>query len=186
MTKENWEDIPGYEGYYQVSNLGNIKSLSRVVDRGSYSFISKEKLLKFREATQGRYYVDLQKDKNVKRFYVHKLVALAFIGECPKGMNVCHINGNCQDNTLANLRYDTQRQNQIDIYRYGKRHGNSKLSIEQILKIRSLYKTNRYTTRELAKMFSVSQNCTQRIVRKVTFSWLNDDGSISESKTGVY
>lgn len=185
MENEIWKDIPGYEGYYQVSNLGNVKSLSRKVYRKNYHFISKEKILKFRKATQNRPYVDLQKNKKVKRFYVHSLVCLAFIGERPKGYSVCHINGNNQDNRLLNLKYDTPRQNQIDVYRYGKTHGNSKLSVEQVLDIRKLYETGKYTTKELADKFLVSQNCTQRIVKRDTFDWLNDDGSIRESLTKI-
>ena len=185
MQNEIWKDIPGYEGCYQVSNLGNVKSLPRRVYRQDYYFVSKEKYLKFRKATQDRLYVDLYKNKEVKRFYVHSLVLLAFIGERPKGYSVCHINGNNQDNNLSNLKYDTPRQNQIDVYRYGKTHGNSKLSVEQVLEIRKLHETGEYTTRELAKKFSVSQNCTQRITRRDTFDWLNNDGTIRESQTKI-
>ncbi|MGE0993983.1 HNH endonuclease [Bacillus sp. GMa5/2] len=129
--------------------------------------------------------MDLRKKQKPRRFYVHELVALTFIGERPKGYMVCHNDGDNQNDRLENLRYDTPRQNQIDIYRYGNIHGNSKLSVEQIIKIRSLYKTGKYTTRELAKKFSVSQNCTQRIVSRVTFDWINDDGTICESSTTI-
>ena len=185
VKNEIWKDVPGYESYYQISNFGNVKSLSRNVYRQNYSFVSKEKILKLREEKHGRLYVDLRKNKKVKRFYVHTLVALAFIGERPKGYFVCHINGNNQDNKLSNLKYDTPRQNQIDVYRYGNTHGNSKLSIKQIIEIRALYKTGNYTTRELAKKYSVSQNCTQRIVKRSTFDWINDDGTIRESRTNI-
>ena len=185
MQNEIWKDIPGNEGYYQVSNLGNVKSLPRRVYRQNYYFISKGKFLKFREASQGRFYVDLHMNKKIKRCYVHSLVTLAFIGERPKGYSVCHINGDNQDNRITNLKYDTPRQNQIDVYRYGKTHGNSKLSVEQVLEIRALYKTGEYTTRELARKFSVSQNCTQRIIKRDTFDWLKEDGSIRESRTKI-
>ncbi|MGE0993984.1 NUMOD4 domain-containing protein [Bacillus sp. GMa5/2] len=55
MQKEIWKDIPGYENIYQVSNFGNVKSLPRRIYRKDFYYVSQEKLLKFREATQGRF-----------------------------------------------------------------------------------------------------------------------------------
>ena len=183
---EVWKDITGYEGYYQVSNSGNVKSLDRVVKHRTSGFLTlKGKLLKPRKSTQDRKYVDLNKNKKAKRFYIHTLVAQTFIGERPKGYDICHINGNNQDNRLENLRYDTKGQNQIDIYRQGGKHGLGKLSIEQVLEIRQLYATGEYTHFELAKKFNVSQNTTQRVVKRQSFFWLNDDGTIEESKTEI-
>lgn len=186
MKNENWRDIPGYEGLYQVSDLGNVKSLNRIVKHSTSGYLTlKEKLLKPRKSTQDRKYVDLNKNKITKRFYIHTLVAQTFIGERPEGYDICHISGDNQDNRLVNLRYDTKGQNQIDIYRQGSKHGLGKLSLEQVLEIRQLYSTGDYTHYELAEKYNVSQSTTQRVVNRKSFQWLNDDGTIEESKTEV-
>lgn len=183
---ENWKDIPSYEGLYKVSDLGRVKSLDRdSIYRDGVIRKLKGKIIKPRQEKQNRLYVDLHNNKNKKRFYIHELVALAFIGERPEGYDVCHINGNNQDNRLVNLRYDTKSQNQIDIYRQGGKHGLGKLSIKDVLEIRELYSKGTYTHKELAEMYSVSQNTTQRVVRRESFYWLNDDGTIEESNTAV-
>ncbi len=184
---ENWKDIPEYEGLYQVSDLGRVRSLDKVViQKDGIARKMKGKILKSRqEVTQNRHYVDLYNNKKRKRFYVHSLVVLAFIGERPEGYDICHISGDNQDNRLANLRYDTKSQNQIDIYRQGGKHGLGKLSIKEVLEIRELYSTGTYTHKELAEMYSVSVNTTRRVVRRECFYWLNDDGTIQDSKTEI-
>ena len=62
-SEEVWKDIPEFEGYYQVSNLGNVKSLSRIIlGRGKHNTLLKERLLKFSTSTNGYYQVILQKE----------------------------------------------------------------------------------------------------------------------------
>lgn len=181
-----WKAIPGYEELYEVSDLGQVRSLDREhTCKSGYSRKIKGKVLKPRKATQNRLYVDLHKNKNIKRQYIHTLVALAFIGKRPNGYDVCHNNGDNQDNRLTNLRYDTKGQNQIDIYRQGGKHGLGKLNLNQVLEIRQLYSTGNYTLSELAEMFNVSEITTRRVVRRISFSWLNDDGTIDESLTKI-
>ena len=105
---EIWKDIPGYEGLYQVSNLGIVKSLSRKVCNHQGCHISKEKIM-----TQ-QY---LKKYKRVvlngKSFMVHQLVAMAFLGHKPCGhtLVIDHINDDASDNRLENLQIVTQRFN---------------------------------------------------------------------------
>lgn len=181
-----WKVIPGYEGLYEVSNMGEVRSLDREhTCNGKYTRKIKGKVLKTRKATQDRLYVDLYNYGEVKRQYIHTLVALTFIGERPDGLDVCHNNGNNQDNRAINLRYDTKGQNQIDIYRQGGKHGLGKLNLDQVLEIRQLYSTGNYTHSKLAEIFKVSENTTQRVVKRVSFSWLGDDGNIDESNTKV-
>jgi len=107
MEKEIWKDIPNYEGIYQVSNLGNVKSLN-------YNGTKKERTLKPAIVkNQNRYYVGLCKQKIVKKYKVHQLVAMAFLGHIPCGYKlvVDHIDSNPLNNNLDNLQIVTQREN---------------------------------------------------------------------------
>ena len=170
---EDWKEIKGYEGLYQVSNLGRIKSLK----------LNKEKILTPHITGKNRLYINLRKEGKTKKLQVHVLVAEAFIGERPEGYDICHIDGDCLNNKLSNIRYDTRNQNSIDYYRQGKKAPNGKLSIEQVLEIRKLYNTGKYKQWELAEKFNVSNMNISLIVTRKTYSWLNDDGTIEESKT---
>lgn len=113
MEKEEWRDIPGYEGLYQVSSLGLVKSLSRkVYDRPSGFRVQKDKILKPRLRGDGKLYyaVTLYKKATHKTIAIHILVADAFIGiDSTKVTD--HINNDPLDNRLCNLQRITQREN---------------------------------------------------------------------------
>ncbi|MBM6630328.1 HNH endonuclease [Mammaliicoccus vitulinus] len=174
-TNEEWKDVVGYEGLYEVSNMGNVRSIK----------FKEERILKQFVNTNGRLQVGLSKDGKKYNKYPHSLVAESFIGERPEGYDVCHLDGDYTNNKLTNIRYDTGSENQIDFYRQGKKSNTGKLSIEQVLEIRRLYATGKYTLKELAKEFNVSLMNISYIVNRKTFPWLNDDGSIDDSVTSV-
>lgn len=96
---EEWKDIPGYEGLYQVSNLGRI-----------YSFKTGE-YLKLGINSHGYTRVSLLKNYKTRQHNVHRLVALAFIPNPDNKPNVDHINGDKADNKVENLRWVTQKEN---------------------------------------------------------------------------
>jgi hypothetical protein len=102
-----WRSIEGYEGHYEVSDRGQVRS------------IKSSKVLK--QATAGRGYpsVTLCKDGVPVTRYVHHLVAAAFIGPRPAGFDTCHNNGDFTDNTAENLRYDTRNANMRDALAHG-------------------------------------------------------------------
>ncbi|MBM6630330.1 HNH endonuclease [Mammaliicoccus vitulinus] len=183
---EEWRAIPEFEGFYEVSNLGRVKSLDRKViySNGRVEHY-KGRILKLTIGTNGRPVVGLSKNGKVYNKYSYSLVALAFIGERPEGYHVVHLDGDLTNNRLSNIRFDTARENSIDHYRQGKKAPNGKLSIEQVLEIRKLYNTGKYKQWELAEKFNVSNMNISLIVTRKNFSWLNDDGSIDESRTSV-
>lgn len=112
--KEIWKDIPNYEGYYQVSNFGNVKSLPREVrhPKGGITKL-KGKTLALCIGSMGYYIVILRIKGNKKTKRVHQLVAEAFLGHKPCGYTkvVNHIDFNPLNNHVNNLEIITQRKN---------------------------------------------------------------------------
>lgn len=103
---EIWKDIKGYEGFYKISNLGNIKSLPR---NGTIKY---EKILKPNNVA-GYYQVSLQKNGIVEHKKIHRLVAEAFIQNPKEKKEVNHIDGNKHNNSVDNLEWVTTSENQI-------------------------------------------------------------------------
>ena len=117
---EVWKDVKGYEGLYQVSNLGNVKSLYGLCGR---KYVKREKILKKTvHLAYGNYYrevVTLRKDKKKKEFKVHRLVAEAFLPNLENKPMVNHIDGNPLNNRIDNLEWCTNRENIIHAYETG-------------------------------------------------------------------
>ena len=110
---EIFKDIPNYEGIYQVSNFGNVKSLSRTIKNNDGFYLSKEIKLKSAKSKNNYFSVVLRKDKVSKTFRVHVLVAMAFLDFKPNYFEyvIDHKNGVRADNRLENLQVVTQRIN---------------------------------------------------------------------------
>jgi len=111
--KEIWKPIKGFEGYYEVSNKGRVKSLSRIVyDAGTAKTRkTKEIILKLQLRKKGYLYVNLNKNSKHKAIGVHRLVAYAFISNPENKPQVNHINENKTDNTVNNLEWCTAKEN---------------------------------------------------------------------------
>ena len=103
---EEWRDIKGYEGRYQVSNTGKVMTLGTGVTH------KEKRLLKF-STSHGRYYiVAMTKDGKTRYFTVHRLVALTFIpNDDPTRNQIDHIDGNSKNNCAENLRWCTAAEN---------------------------------------------------------------------------
>ena len=109
---EIWKDIKGYEGYYQVSNYGNVKSLDRTVFYKNRRVVKyKGKLLKTICNKYGYLYLRISKNNFIKHKYVSRLVAEAFIKKPFNKNTVNHIDGNKTNNHASNLEWCTQKEN---------------------------------------------------------------------------
>lgn len=108
---EVWKDIKGYENYYQISNYGRIKSKERTSNccYGKKRML-KEKMIFPSKFRNGYLRIMLSKDKVKKRFYVHELVAQAFLDNYEKGKVVHHIDYNKENNYYKNLYVCTRKE----------------------------------------------------------------------------
>lgn len=110
---QNWKDIPGYEGYYQLNNFGVIKSIQRIVGReghGGYKTVN-EKILPVYFDNNGYQIAFLSKGGIRKTVKVHRLIALLFIPNPLNKKQVNHIDGNKANNSVNNLEWCTQSEN---------------------------------------------------------------------------
>ena len=99
--EEVWKDVVGYEGLYQVSNLGRVKSLSRLVDKGKYGTIyTKERILKNQKVNVNYLFVILSKDGKHKNMTVHRLMAKAFLPNPDNLSDVNHKDENPSNNFI--------------------------------------------------------------------------------------
>lgn len=161
---EEWRDIPGYEGVYQASTLGRIKRMVGYRCRT-------ERILKCSARSRNLIYPSLElcRGNGKVRLFVHQLITLTFIGECPEGQEVNHINGNREDNRLSNLEYCTHRQNIQHAHETGlthPQHGsqryNAKLNDEDIVFIRKAWRSG-IRQDDLAVKFGVSSSLISKI-----------------------
>jgi len=101
---EEWRDIEGFEGRYQVSNEGRVRSLN-------YNRTEKVKVMKCRMNTNGYHQVPLTKDGKMKMYLVHRLVYESFVGQIPDDMQVNHLDEVKTNNSLSNLKLTTPSEN---------------------------------------------------------------------------
>ena len=168
MIIENWKDIPGYVGYYQVSDLGRVKSLARWREDG----------LQFRQERILKGYVErypkmeLTKDGVKKKWYVHQLVAITFIGDYrDDGLQVAHNDGDKLNNRLDNLRWSTPKDNIADKVKHGtanqgERHGRSRFTEKDIRAMRMLRDELGMTITYIADLYKTTTSHAAGIVNR--------------------
>lgn len=110
-NNEIWKPVVGYEGLYEVSNMGRVRSLDMVENIGHGTRLRKGKVLKCLKCSNGYLQVHLYKYKQVKKHRIHRLVASAFIPNPSNLPCVNHINENKEDNMVENLEWVTYKEN---------------------------------------------------------------------------
>jgi NUMOD4 motif-containing protein/HNH endonuclease len=113
---EAWRAVPEWEGFYEVSDSGKVRSLDRTVKGRHGPTRYRGRVLATRAAGNGYEYVTLSRGSEVTHCAVHSLVCAAFLGSRDAGMEVCHGNGIKTDNRIANLRYDSRSANALEYW----------------------------------------------------------------------
>ena len=166
MLDEEWKTIEKFNNY-SISNYGRVKRLKT------------NRILKSGRKPKGYLHVSLSQDGIQKNCSVHRLVAEAFLGPCPKNKEVNHIDGNKEHNYDFNLQYVTHKENMNHASRnglikkkFGANNHRSKLTISKVRKIRKLYKTGKYIQDDLAKKFNISICLTGKVVREEVWNYV--------------
>lgn len=156
---ETWKQIKGFEGLYEVSDLGRVRSLDKISKSRSGSYRKKSGMIISGGINSRGYRLCLLYPAEGKRqtVYFHHLVLKAFIGEPLPGQEACHNDGNKQNNRLDNLRWDTHIKNCSDREKHGTNYkgvhnGNAKLTEDKVLEVRRLELTHS----EIAKIYGIS------------------------------
>ncbi len=118
---EQWRDVVGFEGVYEISDSARV----RHVQKGTIKIPSIDET--------GRMSVLLWRNNKCRLMRIHRMLLLAFVGPCPPKHECCHNDGNASNNALSNLRWDTAQNNQLDRVKHGtsnrgERCGSSKLT----------------------------------------------------------
>lgn len=193
LEEEIWKDIEGYEGYYQVSNMGQVRGLDRVVPQRWGHAKIKGKIKSIHLDAYGYPAVHLAKDNTNKARTVHRLVAIAFCSGRMDGLVVNHKDADRTNNKASNLEWVTVQENVVHSFRMGRKLPSgqnaplSKLMNADARMIRELY-TKGLPRKRLALIFEVSVYTIGRVVtgehyKEATEKHPNHDKRVQEILT---
>jgi hypothetical protein len=168
---EEWRPVRGYEGLYEVSSLGRIKSLCRTTTRiNGRPLPIKERILRQNGVGHMKYLAVALNDGKIQRSArVHCVVLNAFVGDRPAGKQARHLDGNRLNNSVHNLAWGTAEENMSDKWEHGNMPIGSKctfakLNDEKARAIKILKEKTLATIDDLASLFDVSDQCVRAIV----------------------
>lgn len=176
-NKEVWKDIEGYEGLYQISNLGRVKSLPKIRGRT----LVEERILSPVLGNRGYKMIMLYKNNGNKRFSIHRLIAKAFIPNISNKPYINHKDGNKLNNSIENLEWCTCRENIIHalnmglmnyvIAPKGAKAKNAALKQEDVNYIRNTFipRDKNFGVNALAKKFNVHRRTISNVIHKNTY-----------------
>ena len=175
---KNWKPVAGLEDRYEVSREGKVRNIRR----GKGSIFHQE--IKWRKNRYGYWWLNLKGEGGYENRTVHRIVALSFLGPCPEGMEVNHIDGDRGNPHLENLEYVTRAENIQHAFRNCRTkpgsktrprgYKNLKFTEEQIREIRKLAARPGHARAELARRFKVSPSLMTFIINRNTYNWVTD------------
>lgn len=177
MSGERWLPVAGYEGLYEVSDLGRVRSLDKIVVRahGARVYLAGRVLYQHLNGRRRNYWaVTLHKDGHREVKMVHRLVAEAFLGPLPAGLTTRHGPAGSLENRLTNLSYGTQAENNADKFRDGTHPvgtgaKNAVLTEAIVRECRSRFSDAAETIKSLAAEFGISEQSMGKAVRGRTW-----------------
>ncbi|TXC63683.1 hypothetical protein FRZ32_08435 [Sphingosinicella ginsenosidimutans] len=182
VNSERWLPVPGFEGLYEVSDQGRVRSLDRVIETASrWGGIKTNRLrgriLKPTPSGSRRQHLIVSLGRG-NLVFVHRLVLLAFVGPRPDGMECRHLDGNGSNNNLSNLIWGTRLENMGDRTRLGEhnaprgeRNRRAVLTTEQAVEIKRLLRVGQRQS-DIARRFGVHRNVVCKIASGHTWAWL--------------
>lgn len=184
-----WKDVVGFEGIYQVSNTGIVRSVDRrrrVSDSmgRNYEVVNRGRVLATRLHQFGYLIVTLSKENIPYTRTVHRLVAKAFLPFRGESFVVRHLDGNCLNNNVENLAYGTQKENMADAARHNtiekaERRYNAKLTTETVIQIRERKAAGERNV-NLAKEYGLTEVYIHHLVTGE--KWSSAGGPITECR----
>lgn len=180
---ERWMPVPGFEGFYEASDTGRVRSVPRLVRCGARGAMKSVGgvVLSAVMGSRGYPVVNLTRPGTRRQMFLHKVILEAFIGKRPEGMESCHNNGDRLDARLENLRWDTRSGNHKDkrkhgTWQVGEKANNAKLTEAIVLEIRKRGLSAAQAQRE----YGLSKTNARRIVRGDTWWYLNEQQAIDQ------
>lgn len=180
MKQEVWKNIKGFDGIYQISNQGRVKSVERVeIMKTGVKRKRKETIRKATETEKGYLIVNLGGRNSGGNYRVHRLVAEAFISNKKELPEVNHIDLNKKNNSVENLEWVSRVENVRHAIGHGKKGGgkgqknfNVKLNEKKVIKIREMLKNKNIQIKEIALKMGVSPSSIQAIKRGKSWAWV--------------
>ena len=168
LPGEEWRDIEGFEGLYQISNCGRVKSFK----------CERTHIMKPANSGNGYLIVDFKKDGKRTRKFIHRLVALAFIENVGDKSDVNHIDGNKQNNRVENLEWATRSENVLHAFKNklmptfsGTETYIARLTVEQVRYIRAKYipRDVDFGVEALAQKFNVGKTTIRNVIDRKSY-----------------
>jgi hypothetical protein len=178
-AREEWRPVVGYEGLYEVSNLGRIKGIKLSPE------FPEARILKPSKQRAGYLTVSLSDWPSQKTRMIHQLVAESFLGKRPIGKQINHKDGVKAHNELRNLEYITVQENQNHALRLGlsvngEHHHWSKLTARDVLEIRAV--ASYVTRRKLMELYGISKSMVGCILRREAWRHLPENATPNEAE----
>jgi len=169
--EEIWKDVPEYEGVYQASNMGNVRSLDRYAPHNRWDVKQglKGKMIAQNKTKFGYFSLKLSR----RSYQVHRIIAKTFIPNPENKPQVNHINGIKTYNRVENLEWCTSKENVKHSYeiglasgsrRRGSKNGQSKLIESDVVNIRLMYRQRKMSAGDLSELYNVSLPCIWQVI----------------------